>query len=236
VLKSYSILKEQHEQYIQKENDRDRFRRSSIRSNLGSRGIDIFDDCVEDNGEVFQLPTRNVGSLQQKWSKKIQPLVFKFIGVTVRYPKRSGEDREAYYNRVHLVFLKENPTEKSFDLYRPSWEYLQDKPKFSVCCALPTRTRDVITINDDEENNNDTTEPTEKLRPMGRNSMKRKIEEEKILASVSKKMESTSTSTSSQLAAALAQIATAVGSALTSWQTQQALQNCSADVQRQHYD
>ncbi len=147
----------------------------------------FFDDCLEDNGEVFQLPTRNVGSLQQKWSKKIQPLVFKFIGVMIRYPKRSGEDREAYYNRVHLVFLKENPSEKSFDLYCSSWEYLQDKPKFSVCCALPTRKQDVITINDDEENNNDTTEPTEKLRPMGRNSMKRKIEEEKILASVSKK-------------------------------------------------
>ncbi len=51
---------------------------------------------------------------------------------------------------------------------------------------------------------------------MGGNSRKTKIEKEKILASISKKIECTTTS-STQLAAALAQIATAVGSTLTSW-------------------
>jgi hypothetical protein len=82
--------------------------------------------------------------------KKVQPLVFKFIGVTVRYPKRSGEDLEAYYNCLHLIFLKENTSEKSFDIYHPSWEYLQDKPKFSVCCSQPTRKREVITLVEEE--------------------------------------------------------------------------------------
>jgi hypothetical protein len=98
--------------------------------------------------------------------KKIQPLVFKFIGVTNRYPKRSREDLEAYYNRVHLIFLKENEGEKSFDVYHPAWEYLQDKPKFSA-------------LDDNTE------QPTEKIMPIGRNSMKRKMEEDKILEAVS---------------------------------------------------
>jgi hypothetical protein len=52
---------------------------------------------------------------------------------------------------------------------------------------------------------------------------------------VSQKIEATK-NTSSQLSSALAQIAMAIGSAITSWQTQQALPNCSADVQQQHYD
>jgi hypothetical protein len=78
VLKSYNMLKEQHEQYMQKEKDIDRFQCNSIQSFLGSIGIDIFIDSPGDDAEVFQLPTRNVGSLQQKWSKKVQPLVFKF--------------------------------------------------------------------------------------------------------------------------------------------------------------
>jgi hypothetical protein len=42
--------------------------------------------------------------------------VFKFIGLTNRYTRRSGEDREAYYNCVNLIFLKENEGEKSFDI------------------------------------------------------------------------------------------------------------------------
>jgi hypothetical protein len=235
VLKSYNVLKEQHKQYMQKEKDKDRFRHNSVRSTLGSMGIDIFEDSPSEDSELFQLPTRNVGSLQQKWSKKVQPLVFKFIGVTVRYPKRSGEDREAYYNRLHLIFLKENPSEKSFDIYRPSWEYLQDKPKFSVCCSQPTRKREVITL-DNEESNKDIAKASEKIQPMGRNSMRRKVEEDKIMASISKKIESTTTSMSSQLSAALLQISTSIGSALTSWQMQLALPNCSADIQRQYYD
>jgi hypothetical protein len=140
--------------------------------------------------EAIQLPVQNVGSLQQKWSKKVQPLVFKFIGVTNRYPQKSGEDKEAYYNHVHIIFLKENSSKKSFDIYRPSWKYLQDKPKFSVACAVPSsnKNREVITIDENEEVKE--VESSVKLRPMGRNSIKWKMEEEKILASVSKRMES----------------------------------------------
>jgi hypothetical protein len=47
--------------------------------------------------------------------------------------------------------------------------------------------------------------------------MRRKLEEDKIMASISKKIKTTTTSTSSQLSAALLQISTSIGSALTSW-------------------
>lgn len=68
--------------------------------------VDSSDDDSE--AEEFCLPARNLSSLQQKWSKKNQPLVYKFIGVTNRYPKSSGEDAKVYYNRIHLIFFKEN--------------------------------------------------------------------------------------------------------------------------------
>jgi hypothetical protein len=74
VLKSYNVLKEQHEQYMQTEKDKDQFQRNRVRSTLGSMGIDIFEDSPSEDSEVFQLPTQNVGSLQQKWSKRYSHL------------------------------------------------------------------------------------------------------------------------------------------------------------------
>jgi hypothetical protein len=236
VLKAYNVFKEQHEQYLQRQNDKERFRLQNFCNNLASDGFDSTEESeLED---TVNLPARNVGSLQQKWSKKIQPLVFKFIGVTARYPKKSREDKEAYYNRVHLIFLKENEGEKSFDLYRPSWEYLQDKPKFTVSCVLPSRKREVITLDEEEDNNKENVGLThEKLRPMGRNSTKRKLEEEKILCSVSTLLRETkTTTTSAHLSSALEKIAVSVGSAINSWQLQSALTNCSENIQRQYND
>lgn len=49
-------------------------------------------------------------------------------------------------------------------------------------------------------------------------------------------METITTSASAQLSAVLVHVATAVGSALTSWEMQQALPNCSTDGQKQYYD
>jgi hypothetical protein len=59
----------------------------------------------------------------------------------------------------------------------------------SVACAVPSsnKKREVITIDEIEEVQE--VESSVKLHPMGRNSMKQKMEEEKILASVSKRME-----------------------------------------------
>lgn len=240
VLKAYNVFKEQHEQYLQRQKDKERFRLKNLRNSLASNDFDSSEESDNNMEDSVTLPVRNVGSLQQKWSKKIQPLVYKFIGVTTRYPKRSGEDREAYYNRVHLIFLKENEAEKSFDLYRPSWEYLQDKPKFTVTLGLPSRKREVIQLeeeDDDDDNKENVVEVQEKLHPMGRNSMKRKLEEEKILNSVSKMISNTkTTSTSAHLSSALEKIALSVGAAINSWQMQSALTNCSDAVQRQYND
>jgi hypothetical protein len=152
--------------------------------------------------------------------------------------KKSGEDKEAYYNRVHLIFLKENEGEKSFDLYCPNWEYLQDKPKFTVSYAVPSRKREVVTLDDKEGSNKENVGPSHvKLRPMERNSMKRKLEEEKLLSSVSTMIKGNqTTTTSAHLYSALEKIAVSVGSAINSWQLQSALTNCSEDVQRQYND
>lgn len=235
----YNKFKLQQEEYMTREKEKDRFRQINLRNAVGNRGA-FLDE--ENDGDIrvdaVTLPTRNVGSLQQKWSKKVQPLIFKFIGVTKRFPKRSGEDREEYYNRIHLIFLKENPTEKSFDIYRPSWEYLVDKPKFAVACEAPSSTsrkRDVISIDDNEGSDIDA---GVKIRPLGRNATKRKLEAQKIMESVTNKIEASqgATATSTILAGALQEIAKCVGSAMSSWQMQFAVRNASVDLQRQLCD
>jgi hypothetical protein len=108
-----------------------------------------------------------------------------------RYPKRSGEDQEAYYNHVHIIVLKENTGEKSFNSYWPSWEYLHDKPKFFVTLVNPANAskgrKEVISFkinSDDVLQCEGESEPFIRVRPMGRNSLKRKIKEEKVLTSV----------------------------------------------------
>jgi hypothetical protein len=74
VLQSYNIFKQQHDDYMAKEKQIDKFRMRTLMNSV-SRASDFPD---EDMDEAIQLPMRNVGSLQQKWSKKVQPLVFKF--------------------------------------------------------------------------------------------------------------------------------------------------------------
>jgi hypothetical protein len=229
VLQRYNVFKQQHDDYMVREKEKDNFRIRNL-----NRAAFMEENIPEVAEDVPLLPVRNVGSLQQKWSKKVQPLIIKFIGVMKRYPKRSGEDAEAYYNRVHIIFLKENPGEKSFDLYRPGWEYLVDKPKFCITNELPSsRKREVISLEDGD----DPDTAAIKVLPMGRNSTKCKLEAEKILASVSKQIEAEkNTTTSSYLAGALQEIAKCVGSAIFSWHMQSAIPDASAHLQRQYYD
>jgi hypothetical protein len=47
---------------------------------------------VDDDAE-YVIQVRTAGSLQQKWSKYVQPNVTKFISLTNRYPIRSGEGK-----------------------------------------------------------------------------------------------------------------------------------------------
>jgi hypothetical protein len=53
------------------EKEIDKFRMRNMMNSV-SRASDFPD---EDMDEAIQLPMQNVGSLQQKWSKKVQPLV-----------------------------------------------------------------------------------------------------------------------------------------------------------------
>jgi hypothetical protein len=77
----------------------------------------------------------------------------------------------------------------------------------------------------------------ETIQPMGRNSMKHKKEEEKILEAASQRLKSSTASVPShQLTNILEQIAVSVGSALTTWTLHQALAYCSEDVQHQYND
>ena len=235
VSKAYNTLKEQHEEYMQRQSRKEHFRLRNLRRSVGNDSTSESDT----DEPLFQLPSRNLNSLQQKWSKKIHPLVFKFIGVTHRYPRRSGEDKEAYYHRVHLIFLKENDGEKSFDIYRPAWEYLVDKPKFNVSCnSVTSRTREVITIDEGGETKTAAVaEPVLERRPLGRNTMKRKLEEEKLLESVAQKMASSQPERGSErIATAMEQMMNNMGTMMNAWALQQALSHCSDDVLRQYND
>jgi len=120
---------------------------------------DVESDEESTLDEMELLPFHNSSSLQQNWSKVVQPNVTKFIGLTECNPKRSGEgmviitfvfffvysnnkpfpsDAEQYYNCIHLMFLEQNPDVKSFDLYQPSWEYLKESAKFATICLANT--------------------------------------------------------------------------------------------------
>jgi hypothetical protein len=153
---AYSQLKKQQEAYDSRQRKRAKYNSVLLRG-------EFFSSDDEGNDEDIQviIPLWTASSLQQKWSKFVQPLVMKFITLTHRHPRKSGEgkvpyfavsllftllftiffffftDKDQYYNRIHLIFLDENPNVSSFDIYRPSWEYLKDCAKFaSITKAL----------------------------------------------------------------------------------------------------
>ena len=104
-------------------------------------------------------------------------------------------DKERYYNRIHLIFLEENPGLASFDIYRPSWEYLKDCPKFiSITKALQSnpvvkekKKRSVSNYNDDEEVSPGGSSG-DYPRPLGNKLAKRKKDEEDIMNNVVSKL------------------------------------------------
>jgi hypothetical protein len=53
---------------------------------------DFLSSDSDDDVEVI-VPVRTPSSLQQKWSKFLLPLVTKFIGLSNRHPKMSGEGK-----------------------------------------------------------------------------------------------------------------------------------------------
>jgi hypothetical protein len=102
VFKAYNTLKQQHDEYMQRQKAKDDFVQRNLCNNL--TGISFDSSCFDTDDDATQLPHRNVGSLQQKWSKKIQPLVFKFAGVTSRYLKEVGKTGR-HTTTVYIYFF-----------------------------------------------------------------------------------------------------------------------------------
>jgi hypothetical protein len=89
VLECYKKLKAQQEEYDERCRKQKRYTEHSLRRSMSNE----FLESSEDEVEKQTLPPRTASSLQQKWSKFVQPLVTKFIGLTQRHPKRSGEGK-----------------------------------------------------------------------------------------------------------------------------------------------
>jgi hypothetical protein len=61
VLQAYNTFKVQHEDYIQRQREKEKFTMRNLHRSVG--GNDYEDE------DVYQLPAQNLNSLQQKWSK-----------------------------------------------------------------------------------------------------------------------------------------------------------------------
>jgi len=67
VLQAYNTFKVQHEDYNQRQREKEKFTMRNLHRSVGGNDYDSDSDEDED---VYQLPARNLNSLQQKWSKK----------------------------------------------------------------------------------------------------------------------------------------------------------------------
>ena len=86
VAESYDKLKKQQEAYDSRLRKREKMSRVMLKG-------DFLSD-VDDDEAIIVIPCRSASSLQQKWSKFVQPLVTKFITCTHRNPKGSGEGED----------------------------------------------------------------------------------------------------------------------------------------------
>jgi hypothetical protein len=228
---NYRELKKQQEEYDNRQRKHKQYNeRSLYRAGFAPSMLD--EDSDEDVAGV-PLPPRTSSSLQQKWSKFVQPHVTKFISLTIRFPRLSGEDKERYYNRIHLIFLEQVPEVKSFDLYRPSWEFLENSPKFASITTANAAAQKSLDgkkkVSPDDAINE---------RPVGKKKTKRLAEEQKIIESVTDKLKGqvNNGSAGQVLAAAIGQITELVASGLQEWKDQRAYMNASQELKQQYDD
>ena len=158
-------------------------------------------------------------------------------------------DRNCYYNRIHLIFLKQNPSINSFDLYRSAWEYLKDSAKFqSITMALKStphaaerKGKSDVSKELSESDVAPSSAVTRAARAMGQKKSKRREEEEKIAGNVvdairgSMQAGEGNNSASAVLAAALGSFTTLISKSLKSWQEHQSYSNADPDL-RKKYD
>jgi hypothetical protein len=223
------------------------------------RGEFLSSDNDNDDSDVeLVLPVWTASSLQQKWSKFVLPIVTKFICLTNRCPKKvvkvsllhyfvlsiiifcshcfvcfSRLDNDHYYNRIHLIFLEQNPNITSFDIYHPSREYLKDCAKFlSISKALQTNpsicekkkradnTSAVQLFSPEGTSGSDDVAVGKTPRPTGNKAAKRRVEEEKIMENVASKLKDgfSTGSTGTVVAKAITDFSSVLSSMFNQWQ------------------
>jgi len=82
---AFAHIKKQQEAYDARHSKRQKYNAVSLGSDFSS------DTDVDGDDEAVIIQKRTPSPLQQKWSKFLLPLVTKFITLTIRNPKRSGE-------------------------------------------------------------------------------------------------------------------------------------------------
>jgi uncharacterized Zn finger protein (UPF0148 family) len=90
---AYNKLKAQQEAYDKRQRKKEKYNEVRL------RGEYLCDDSDDD--VTYVIAVRTPSSLQQKWSKSLQPIVTKFISVTNRHPKVSGEGK--FFLLLHLL-------------------------------------------------------------------------------------------------------------------------------------
>ena len=157
-------------------------------------------------------------------------------------------DRERYYNRIHLIFLHENKNVKSFDVYRPAWEYLKDTPKFiSITTANNAASRAVSSLSStDASPATELITPQQSLqkRPIGKKSAKRMEDEVKIINTVTDKLKDTISTniiangsgnvTATIISHAFQALSSTIAQGFQSWNERQAYNNASPTLKRQY--
>jgi hypothetical protein len=125
---AYSQLKKQQEAHDSCQRKRTKYNEVLLRGEF----LTSDDEGGDEDIQVI-IPVWTASSLQQKWSKFVQPLATKFITLTHRHPRKSGEgklpsyvvlvffvllftiffslftDKDRYYNIIHLLLLDANP-------------------------------------------------------------------------------------------------------------------------------
>ena len=141
-------------------------------------------------------------------------------------------DAERYYNHIHLLFLEQNPDAKSFDLYRPSWEYLKDSAKF----ARISLAHQAVKRSNNSNSEEDLITPTPK-NPVGKKKAKRMVEEQKMVENVLAEFKKSSNNNNAgeALANALNKFADICFSGLHEWKDRSAYANADAQL-CQRYD
>jgi hypothetical protein len=92
----YNKLKAQQEAYNKRQGKKEKYNEVRL------QGGYLCDDSNDD--VTYVMAVRTLSSLQQKWSKSLQPIVTKFISVTNRHPKLSGEGK--FFSVVASVALR----------------------------------------------------------------------------------------------------------------------------------